>query len=270
MNIAVRLFVYFLLHLILTSCRATGFNNDTVILINTTAGDIKVRLYNETPLHRDNFINLVKSGVYNGVIFHRVINEFMIQAGDPSTNSVLTNYQADTLSRYTIPSEFHKDLYHKKGALAAAREGNNTNPFMRSSGTQFYIVQGKKYTDEDLSAIEKKVDSAIKQSMFNLLLKEVSDSVRQSETATPDAVIQDIVSTKMFEYLSTVGDFRFSAEQSDVYKSIGGTPFLDGTYTVFGEVTEGLDTVDKIASSETGYGDKPLSEIKIVKMKILN
>ena len=113
-----------------------------LILMKTTLGDIKIKLYDETPLHRDNFIKLVNSGFYDGISFHRVINDFMIQAGDPLTRTVPISKTADTLNTYTIPAEFNRLHFHKKGALAAAREGNDVNPEMRSSGTQFYIVQG--------------------------------------------------------------------------------------------------------------------------------
>ncbi len=134
-----------------------------MILMKTTLGDIKIRLYDGTPLHRDNFIKLVKSGIYDGISFHRVIKGFMIQAGDPSTRNVRISQVSDSLNTFTIPSEFNNIYFHKKGALAAAREGNDVNPEMRSSGTQFYIVQGTKLTDEELDQAEHSINNNLKQ-----------------------------------------------------------------------------------------------------------
>lgn len=256
--------------LILISCSATGGNEDTVISMKTTLGDIKIKLYDNTPLHRDNFITLVKSGFYENVSFHRVIKDFMIQAGDPLTKGAQETAMPDSLSTYTIPAEFNTDYFHKRGALAAARQGNDVNPEMRSSGTQFYIVQGVKQTDSDLNMAEQRINNNIKQSLFNRLIKETADSVRLSSNPVSEGVIQEIASMKMFQYLSANPDHKFSEEQRNIYKTIGGVPRLDGTYTVFGEVVEGMDIVDQIASVSTDSSDKPLSDIKILRIKLLN
>ena len=158
-----------------------GGNENTIVSIKTTLGDIKITLYDGTPVHRDNFIKLVNSGIYDGVSFHRVIKDFMIQAGDPETRSGSTSKIPDSLKTYTIPAEFNNQYFHKKGALAAARQGNDVNPEMRSSGTQFYIVQGVKYSDDDLTQAEQRINSNIKQTLFNKIIRETSDSVRLSE-----------------------------------------------------------------------------------------
>jgi cyclophilin family peptidyl-prolyl cis-trans isomerase len=208
-------------------------------------------------------------GFYEGISFHRVIKDFMIQAGDPRTRTGLTKEQMDTLDTYTIPSEFRSEYYHKKGALAAAREGNNINPEMRSSGTQFYIVQGTRFSDADLKTAEERINSNIKQTLFSKLLKEVADSARLSGFALQESEIQERVSMKMFDYLSSHPDRKFSDAQINDYKNIGGVPRLDGTYTVFGEVVGGLDIVDKIAAAKTDPSDKPVSDIRILKMKIV-
>ncbi len=254
----------------LMSCNTPAGNENSIVLIKTTIGDIKIKLYNGTPIHRDNFIKLVSMGFYDGISFHRVIKDFMIQAGDPLTRTGLTKVQLDSLSTYTIPAEFRKEYYHKKGALAAAREGNDVNPEMRSSGTQFYIVQGKKYTDSELRAAEERINSNIKQSLFSRLIKETTDSARLSGKPIQDSEIQERASMKMFDYLTTIGDYKFSEEQLGSYENIGGTPRLDGTYTVFGEVIEGLEIVDKIAAVETDQSDKPVNDVKIIKMKLVN
>jgi len=254
---------------LLFSCNAPGGNENTHVQIKTTEGDITVRLYDNTPVHRDNFIRLVETGYYEGISFHRVIKDFMIQAGDPSTRTGLTKVELDSLSEYTIAAEFRKKYLHKKGALAAARMGNDVNPEMRSSGTQFYIVQGKKYTDAELKATEERINSNIRQALFSRLLKETADSARLSGNPLQDAEIQEIASMKMFEYLTTKGDYKFSEEQLNAYKTVGGVPRLDATYTVFGEVTDGIEIIDKIAYVQTDQSDRPVNEIKIIGMKIV-
>jgi cyclophilin family peptidyl-prolyl cis-trans isomerase len=260
-------FILFSLTFII-SCKAPGGNENTIVSIKTTLGDIKIKLYDGTPIHRDNFIRLVNSGFYEGVSFHRIIKNFMIQAGDPESRAVKSPNFPDSLKTYTIPAEINNLYFHKRGALAAARQGNDVNPLMRSSGTQFYIVQGVKFSDDDLNMAEQRINSNIKQSQFNGLIKETSDSLRQAGKTMSDAEIQEIASIKMFQYLTGYKDYKIS-EQRNVYKTLGGTPRLDSTYTVFGEVTEGLNIVDKIAEVPTDSNDKPISDIKIIKIKII-
>ncbi|MCE5347945.1 MAG: peptidylprolyl isomerase [Bacteroidales bacterium] len=264
-----KLFLFPSLFLII-SCSAPGGNDNTTVLIKTSLGDIKVRLYDATPFHRDNFIKLIHSGFYEGVSFHRVIKDFMVQAGDPSTKTVSGSILPDSIKTYTIPAEFNPEYFHKKGALAAAREGNDVNPEMRSSGTQFYIVQGVKLNDSDLITAEQRINGSIKQALFNKIIIATADSVRQSGKPISDGEIQAIASTKMFQYLTNNPDYKIPEVQRNIYKTIGGVPRLDGTYTVFGEVIEGLDVIDKIASVSTDIDDKPLNDIKIIKIKILN
>jgi peptidylprolyl isomerase len=252
---------------IVFSCTSPVSNENSIFSIKTTLGDIKIKLYDGTPLHRDNFIKLINRGFYEGVSFHRIIKDFMIQAGDPATKSGNLKAIQDTANIYTIPAEFNRLYFHKKGALAAAREGNEVNPEMRSSGTQFYIVQGTRYTDDELTQSEQKINSNLKQSLFNKIIKETTDSINLSGKAVSDAEIQEIASFKMFQYLTSNKDFKIPEEQRNVYKNIGGTPRLDGAYTVFGEVIEGLDVVDRIASVKTDSNDKPLEDIKIIKIK---
>ena len=256
----------FLVH----SCNSPASNNNDVhVLIKTNLGDIKVKLYDETPIHRDNFVTLVNSDFYDGISFHRVIRNFMIQAGNPATKPN-AGALPDSLNIYTIPAEFNAALYHKKGALAAARQGNETNPYMRSSGAQFYIVQGTKLTEEELEIVEQRINSQIRQAQFRIILKETVDSVRAANSSLSDAEIQETASIKMFQYLESSPEFKLTPEQRSDYMSIGGTPFLDGTYTVFGEVTEGLEIVDRIAAETTDSSDKPVNNIVILKMTIVS
>jgi cyclophilin family peptidyl-prolyl cis-trans isomerase len=254
----------------LASCGATEPPaKGTYVLLTTTFGEIKLKLYDETPIHRDNFIKLVNAKVYDDVIFHRVISSFMIQTGDPETKAEGLPLGGDTLSTYTIPPEFNSLFYHKKGALAAARQGNNVNPEMRSSGTQFYIVQGSHWTDNRLNQLETTINTNIKQSMFNKFMFEVMDSSFNAEVPLSSSEIQEIASKKMFDFLAENGDYKMSKKQREDYINIGGSPSLDGTYTVFGEVVEGLDVVDKIAAATTDENDKPISDIRIIEAKIV-
>lgn len=191
------------------------------VKIETSYGDMVVKLYNETPLHRDNFIKLVKEGVYDGLLFHRVINEFMIQGGDPNSRDAKPGQMlGDGSLGYTIPAEFVPTLFHKKGALAAARQGDNVNPNKESSSCQFYIVQGNLWESSRLAMVERSMDK------------------------------------------------HFTPEQREAYATVGGTPFLDGDYTVFGEVVEGLEVIDKIAAVPCGPMDRPVEDVKM-KMTII-
>lgn len=270
MNIVTKHTVLAYTLLLLISCStAGGGNSNTTVSVKTTLGEIKLKLYDSTPVHRDNFIKLVNSGFYDGISFHRVIKDFMIQAGDPMTKSATSTNLPDSLKTYTIPAEINSQYFHKKGALAAARQGNDVNPEMRSSGTQFYIVQGVKYTDGELTVAEQRINSNLKQALFNKLLKETADSASLSGKALSEGEIQEIASVEMFKYLTNNKEYKLTEEQRNVYKNIGGTPRLDATYTVFGEVIEGLDIVDKIAAVQTDANDKPVNDIKIIKMKII-
>jgi peptidylprolyl isomerase len=269
MNIFLKKALPLIFFITIASCSVTGSNENTIILIQTTSGDIKIKLYDNTPVHRDNFIKLVNSGFYEGISFHRIIKDFMIQAGDPLSKTGSFTTQNDTLKTYTLPAEFNNMNFHKKGAIAAARQGSDINPELRSSGTQFYIVQGVKFTDEELNLAETRINSNLKQDLFNKFLKETGDSVRASGKSVSAGEIQEIASVKMFEYLTTSKEYKIPADHRNIYKSIGGTPRLDNTYTVFGEVIGGIEIIDKIASVQTDANDKPLSDVKILKIKIV-
>lgn len=257
----------FLLILLLTACNDTA-NQSIYVSVKTTLGDVKLKLYNETPLHRDNFIRLVNSHFYDGIPFHRVINGFMIQAGDPALKHDLKPSLSDSLSALTVPAEFNPLLYHKKGALAAAREGNDINPEMKSSAAQFYIVQGRRLSPEQLDIAEQTINNNIKQAYFVKFLTEVTDSSKAGLNLT-SAQIQERATLHLYDYLDKYGTHKISDIQRNVYMSAGGVPRLDGTYTVFGEVVEGLDVIDKIAAVKTDSTDKPENEVKILKMKIV-
>jgi peptidylprolyl isomerase len=268
MNTAIR-FVVIIFSALLMACSPGNGKTETIISVKTTSGDLKIKLYNETPLHRDNFIKLVNSGFYDGISFHRVINGFMIQAGDGMTKKGASIRQDDTLNTYTIASEFNKNLYHKKGALAAAREGSDTNPLMNSSGTQFYIVQGKILSEEELAAAEQQANSNISRAYFIKFLKEISDSLSRAGQNLSSGELQELTTLRLYDFLDGYGEYKMTENQRKDYTTIGGVPRLDGTYTVFGEVIEGIETIDKIAAAPTDSGDRPVNDIKILKMKVL-
>jgi peptidyl-prolyl cis-trans isomerase B (cyclophilin B) len=201
----------------MTSC---GGESEQYVLIETEYGNMKAKLFNETPQHRDNFVKLVSEGFYNDLLFHRVINGFMIQGGDPNSKNAAPEAPLGAGGPgYQIPAEIGK--YHFKGALAAARQGDNVNPEKKSSGSQFYVVQGSVQSDANIDNIAK------------------------------------------------MRSLTYSDEDRKRYTTDGGTPQLDGEYTVFGQVVEGLDVIDKIAAVQTGRGDRPVQDIKM-QIKLVN
>jgi peptidyl-prolyl cis-trans isomerase B (cyclophilin B) len=216
------LFALFAGALLLTSCQKKNVH----VVLETTMGNIELKLYDLTPLHRDNFRALVKEHAFDSLLFHRVIRDFMIQGGDPDSKyaepgKVLGDGDRD----YTVPAEFRLEdgIFHRRGVLAAAREGDDVNPEQRSSAMQFYIVWGRVFDDEGLDRIQIRLDAR------------------------------------------TDGRVKLTPEMREVYKTVGGTPHLDGQYTVFGEVVSGLDVVDAIQQVATDANDRPLTDVRILR-----
>ncbi len=188
----------------------------------TSQGKITLRLYDETPLHRDNFLKLVENHTYDGLLFHRVIKNFMVQAGDPKSRDAKPGQPlGDGTLGYTVPAEFRPELIHKRGALCAARQGDQVNPKKASSATQFYIVQGQVWDDKTLDMMEQRFGK------------------------------------------------KFTAEQRKVYTTMGGTPHLDGDYTVFGEVVDGMEVINKISDLPCDRMDRPVEDVKIISVKVI-
>jgi cyclophilin family peptidyl-prolyl cis-trans isomerase len=207
--------------ILFTSSCAKRNDNEPVFKIETTEGTIIVKLYAKTPQHRDNFMKLVEANLYEGVLFHRVIKDFMIQAGDPDSKNAGPKVVLGSGDvGYTVPSEIvFPKYYHKKGAVAAARQGDDVNPERASSGCQFYIVKGKVFTDAELNALEQKKS------------------------------------------------IKYTEQQRADYKTVGGTPHLDNAYTVFGEVIDGTEIASNISLVKTGKYDRPLEDVRILKIK---
>ena len=244
----------------------------TLVKLETTMGNITVALYNETPKHRDNFIKLVKEGVYDSTLFHRVIKQFMIQAGDPdSKNASDTAMLGSGDVGYTIPAEFNPKFFHKKGVLAAARQGDDVNPEKASSGCQFYIVTGRKFTEPQLLGMENKINEQHEEALFDSLARQHMKKIYKMRKAGDNAgllELQDTLEAQARELADKEEKFRFTPEQIKAYSTVGGAPHLDGSYTVFGEVTEGMEVVENIEIAKTNRADRPVENIRILKASI--
>lgn len=275
---------YFIVVLTILACSLTAckpgknssgnMDQETKLKIETSAGDIVVKLYNETPQHRDNFIKLAKNGTYEGTLFHRVIKDFMIQAGDPeSKNAPKGKMLGAGDVGYTIPAEFvYPQYFHKKGALSAARQGDNVNPQKASSGCQFYIVTGKVYSDSTLLGMEQQMGQMRLNNVFNALAQKHMKEIYKLRKAGDQEGLMDLQDKLIAQAEAEVAkmpEFRFTPEQAKAYTTIGGTPHLDGEYTVFGEVLEGLDIVDKIQQVKTDRSDRPEQDVVIKKVIVL-
>ena len=228
-------------------------------------GDITVRLYDETPLHRDNFLKLAAEEFFNGTLFHRVIKDFMIQGGDPNSKGAQAGMNLGSGGPgYTIPAEIQPTLFHKRGALSAARLGDEVNPTKESSGSQFYIVWGKVYKAPELKQLEHQMKMQQEQNIFNALAMEHREEImnlRRNRDRDGLMELQDKLAKMAMDKSKELGAPAFTPEQVEAYTTLGGTPFLDGGYTVFGEVEEGLDVVEAIQNVETSAGDRPKTDV---------
>ena len=246
---------------------------DVKVRLTTSLGDIVILLYGDTPRHRDNFIKRVEAGDYDGVLFHRVIDSFMIQSGDPtSRNAPKGRLLGDGDSGTEIDAEFlFPTHYHHRGAIAAARTGDNVNPQKRSSGSQFYIVTGKKFSPAQLDQIEHRALMQRKQETFDRLVAEHRDSIMQMRRNRDSIGLQTLQDKLNDETrrLTANDTVYFTPQMREDYMRIGGTPHLDGSYTVYGRVLEGMDIVEKIEKAETDANDRPIEDIKIISAKVI-
>ena len=246
---------------------------ETLVKIETDYGDMTVKLFDQTPAHRDNFIKLANEGFYDGLLFHRVIENFMIQGGDPdSKNAQPEQHLGSGDPGYTLPAEIDSTLFHKKGMLAAARRGGPSNPEKRSSGSQFFIVQGTVFTPGALDTLETKMDMQHQQMIMKKHFIAAQDELNQLRQAGNQdqfnvraAEIREEANTE----LSTLPKITIVPERKEAYTTVGGYPSLDNEYTIFGEVVEGLEVLDKIASVETDQFDRPKTDVKM-KVKVLD
>lgn len=257
-------------------CTTQKDNNEAIetpvqVEMQTDLGTIIVELSDKTPKHRDNFIKLVKEGKFDSLLFHRVIQGFVIQGGDPDSKNALPT---DTLGNgdldYRVPAEFDSSLFHKRGALGAARDGN---PERASSAMQFYIVQGKIANDSLLEVADKRINGMLAQNAF----------INASENKSLYDSLQKAIAEENWELYETINDtikslgkdytnftrYTIPEAHQKVYRTIGGIPHLDQNYTVFGEVVSGMDVVDSIAAVQTSALDRPVKDIRIISMRIV-
>lgn len=261
----------FILVVLLVSIIACGSgeskSNESVVLIETDFGDIRVKLFNDTPEHKKNFMKLVEEGFYEDLLFHRVMEKFMIQGGDPNSKGAPAGTRLGAGSPgYTIPAEILPKYFHKKGVLAAARKGGPSNPEKRSSGSQFYIVQGDVFSAGKLDTMEMMKNSRAKNDLmkekFTEAQTELNEFRQNQDQAGFNMRVADL-RAEVDSIFETNPAFKFTEEQRAAYTTIGGYPSLDGEYTVFGEVIEGLEVLDKIAAQEVDGNNRPLSDVKM-------
>lgn len=243
------------------------------VIIETSYGNIKIRLYDDTPLHRDNFLKLARSGFYDGLLFHRVIKEFMIQGGNPASRNAKANTPISSGDNdYKIDAEIiYPKYFHKKGVLAAARQADQVNPKKQSSASQFFIVQGKIFSDEELNQFERITTDRLRQSIMMKYMNQHRDSFIHLQQAGDNLKLQQLmekVSKQAEPEIDSLKPYKIPAEHRATYTTIGGVPPLDNEYTIFGEVEEGMDVIDKIAQVETDNTDRPVQNI-IMNIKVI-
>lgn len=245
------------------------------IEVATTAGNFAILLYGDTPKHRDNFLKLVKEGYYNGTLFHRVIKDFMIQAGDPdSRNAAPGQHLGAGGPDYKIDAEIvYPKHFHKRGALAAARQGDQVNPLKQSSGSQFYVVTGRKVSEGEMAQLENSLKNKQLQRIFNSLALAHRDSIIAMQRSGDSAglkALQDTLIKQTEAEAAKQGTPAVTDEMRQAYTTVGGAPHLDGDYTVFGEVVSGMDVIEKIEKAETDRADRPKEDVRIISMKVLS
>lgn len=251
------------------SCgNAKSEGEEAHVIVKTDFGNIKIRLYDKTTEHKKNFEKLAEEGFYNGLLFHRVIKNFMIQGGDPDSKSAEPGQKlGGGALDYTLPAEFVPEYFHKRGAVAAARRGGLTNLEKRSSASQFYIVQGDIFSHGELDTMEIIKNQQIKNDLVRDYLMAIDDEIqefRKNDDREGFAMRVTEISDQVDSLIAARNlVFKFSNEQRDIYTTIGGYPSLDGEYSVFGEVVDGMEVVDKIASLETDKSDRPLQDVKM-------
>ena len=255
---------------LLTSCAQN--KKESVVTIKTSYGDMVAILYDETPKHKANFLKLVNAKYYDSLLFHRVISEFMIQGGDPNSKKAVAGQPlGDGGPGYTVDNEINPKFFHERGVLSAARLGDGVNPTKASSGSQFYIVQGKKYSMEELDQHAENIRNAKKSQLlrecimmpkYQPLLLQIQERQQAQDGAWLNSFF-DKSDTLIVKEKPDYKPFAFTPEQKTAYTTVGGTPFLDGDYTVFGKVIKGLDVIDKIAAVQKGPQDRPMEDVRM-------
>ncbi|MDR1202320.1 MAG: peptidylprolyl isomerase [Tannerellaceae bacterium] len=238
------------------------------VTISTTMGDVTVLLYEDTPLHRDNFIKLCLANEYEGMIFHRVIKDFVVQGGDPSSKEKTPGkLYGDGDGGYTVPAEIRPHYFNKRGALIDAKIADSENPERASAGTQFCFVQGKVLTDEELDQKEIRINDIHRNWLYYKFLEQVT---KENTNDTLQTGLSDMASLMVADAFAEEGPITIPADRREIYKTIGGVPHLDGSVTIFGEVTKGFDIVEKMSLVKTDKNDRPLTDLIIKSTKVFN
>ncbi len=269
---------FLLLSVVAVAFTACNQNNNTgdMLLISTEYGDMKVKLYDDTPLHKENILKLAGEGFYNDLLFHRVIDGFMIQGGDPESKDATPDQNLGNGGPgYQVDAEITPAHFHKKGVLAAARTGDNMNPERKSSGSQFYIAQGKVYTNDEMDNLEQNKLSQARRAAFGKFIQDPANEAFRNELQTlQEAGKNEELNNKLIalqpqlDEMIPDDEWKISPEAREAYTTIGGIPHLDGQYTVFGEVVEGLDVIDKIAAVQTNAMDRPVVDVKMTVKRV--
>jgi len=265
--------LYLLVLLAFVSCKQKlelGINN-RIVEIETEYGTMKLKLYDETPGHRDNFIKLAHADYFDGTLFHRVIDGFMIQGGDPDSKGAKAGQRlGEGGPGYQIPAEFNPKLMHKRGVIAAAREGDDVNPEKKSAGSQFYLAQGRVYTEGALDTLILKINGKLKTDIYNKIQKENAVKIMEYQSAGQMEKMTALIDKIQIEVDSVfnISKKTLNNEQIKAYTTVGGIPHLDGGYTVFGEVIEGIELIDSIAKVKKDEFDRPLEDVSM-KINIL-
>lgn len=251
-----------------------GQEKERVVLIETNMGNLKAKLYNDTPIHRDNFIELAKSGQYDGTLFYRVIKNFIIQGGSEDSRHAAPGQELGYGREITIDAEIKPHHYHKKGALAAPRQPDETNPLKKSDISQFYFTVGRKYPPEELEHIEKSINSPIKRAIQNKYYtpekKAILDSLKAQKNVPEFRKIANKIKADIARDWDKNTDKLFMDDAKiQAYTTAGGAHDLDGEYTVFGELIEGFDVLDKIAALQTDKKNRPVKDVRIIKVKVI-
>lgn len=252
-----------------SSAEKQADNQKTYVTVHTNQGDFTLMLYDDTPVHRDNFIRLCKDGTYEGVLFHRVIKDFLIQGGDPQSKERIPGKgYGDGDGGYVVYNEILPDHFCKRGALIDAKLGDDVNPTRMSAGTQFCVVQGKTFTDEQLDATEERMNEWHKNHLYHLARYELMLENPELSKIENGDLLNAKARERAEKQYAEQGKVTISPERREVYKTIGGTPHLDGTVTIFGELVEGQDIVEKITLMKTDEMDRPLSDVVILSTEV--
>ena len=264
------LFTLFLLSVCgICTAKELNPNKPVFVEINTTMGKVTVKLYDDTPLHRDNFVKLCQSGEYKGMIFHRIIKDFVVQGGDPTSKARIPGLlYGDGDGGFTVPAEIVPTHFNKRGALIDAKEIDAVNPQRASAGTQFCFVQGKKLTDEELDQKEIRINNIRKNWLFYKFQSRLINENPTLAEASHKTDLENQANTMVKDTLAVLGDYRIPADRREYYKTVGGVPHLDGSVTIFGEVVKGFDIVKRMSLVETDMNDRPINDVLILSTRV--